>query len=66
MTRIPPHLRPIAATARKAGWRIERTRRHLKWIAPDGRIHITGSTPGVGYGHTNDLYTLRKALKGHR
>jgi len=44
--RLPEACRGLARRAVRAGWRIERTHRHLAWISPAGQRIITPATPG--------------------
>lgn len=66
-TRVPEAYRSTAKAARKAGWRITLTSRHLRWRSPDGTVIITAATPSGTRSFANDLANLRRAgLKGSR
>jgi hypothetical protein len=59
--KIPEAYRQAARVAVRAGWRIERTTRHLAWTTPTGVRIITPSTPGDRRGYRDDLARLRRA-----
>ena len=59
--KIPEAYRQAARAAVRAGWRIERTTRHLAWTTPAGVRIITPSTPGDRRGYRHDLARLRRA-----
>lgn len=59
--KIPEAYRATARAALRAGWRIERTARHLAWTSPAGTVVITASTPGGPRTRSNDLAELRRA-----
>ena len=59
--KIPEAYRAAARVAQRAGWRIERTARHLAWTSPAGMVVITASTPGGPRARRNDLAELRRA-----
>jgi hypothetical protein len=59
--KIPEAYRAAARVALLAGWRIDRTARHLAWTSPAGTVVITGSTPGGPRARLNDLAELRRA-----
>lgn len=59
--KIPEAYRPAARIALLAGWRIERTARHLAWTSTAGTVVITASTPGGPRTRSNDLAELRRA-----
>jgi hypothetical protein len=43
--KMPESYRRIARVAVRAGWRIERTARHLAWVSPAGQRVISPATP---------------------
>ena len=59
--KMPEAYRAAARAALRAGWRIERTTRHLAWISPAGTVVITASTPSHRSTLLNDLAELRRA-----
>lgn len=59
--KIPEAYRPAARAALRAGWRIERTTRHMAWTSPAGAVVITASTPGGHRARLNDLAHLCRA-----
>jgi hypothetical protein len=59
--KMPEAYRHLARAAVRAGWRIERTARHLAWISPAGLRIITPATPGDSRGYRNSLAALRRA-----
>lgn len=59
--KIPEAYRAAARAAVRAGWRIERTSRHLAWTSPAGTVVITASTPGHRSTLLKDLAELRRA-----
>jgi hypothetical protein len=61
LPKMPEAYRQAARIAVRAGWRIERTTRHLAWINPAGQRVITPSTPGNSRGYRKDVARLRRA-----
>jgi hypothetical protein len=59
--KMPEAYRRLARAAVRAGWRIERTTRHLAWTSPAGARVITPSTPGDSRGYRKDAARLRRA-----
>jgi hypothetical protein len=59
--KMPEAYRATARAALRAGWRIERTTRHLAWTSPAGTVVITASTPGDRRARLNDLAELPRA-----
>jgi hypothetical protein len=59
--KIPEPYRAAARAALRAGWRIERTARHLAWTSPSGTVVITAPAPGGPRARLNDLAGLRRA-----
>jgi hypothetical protein len=59
--RLPEPYRKLAQAARLAGWRIERTARHLAWISPAGQRVITPATPGDRRSPHKARASLRRA-----
>jgi hypothetical protein len=59
--KMPEAYRRLARAAVRAGWRIERTARHLAWISPAGHRVITPATPSGRRGFRDDKARLRRA-----
>lgn len=55
--------RDVARQAMADGWRIEKSGKHVRWTAPNGKVTFTSLTCSDARGIKNHLATMRRMMR---